>query len=61
MLLLGWNRFRNIWMGCLVTNLVVLWNTVHLQQVIEALRTEGIEVRDEWPTFRRPALSTSTD
>lgn len=31
----------------LVTHLVVLWNTVYLQQVIEALRAEGVEVRDE--------------
>lgn len=31
----------------LVTNLVVLWNTVYLQQVVQTLRAEGVEVRDE--------------
>ena len=31
----------------LVTNLVVLWNTIYLQQVVQTLRAEGIEVRDE--------------
>lgn len=31
----------------LVTSLAVLWNTVYLQQVVQTLRAEGIEVRDE--------------
>ncbi len=31
----------------LVTNLVMLWNTVYLQQVVQTLRAEGIEARDE--------------
>ena len=31
----------------LVTNLVVLWNTVYLQQVVQTLRAEGVQVRDE--------------
>lgn len=31
----------------LVTNLVVLWNTIYLQQVVQTLRAEGVEVRDE--------------
>ena len=31
----------------LVTNLVVLWNTVYLQQVVHTLRAEGVAVRDE--------------
>ncbi len=31
----------------LVTNLVVLWNIVYLQQVVDALRAAGINVRDE--------------
>jgi hypothetical protein len=31
----------------LVTNLVVLWNTVYLQQVVQTQRAEGVEVRDE--------------
>lgn len=39
----------------LVTNLVVLWNTVYLQQVIETLRVEGVEVRDEDLVHLSPA------
>ncbi|GAA4366282.1 hypothetical protein GCM10023185_37340 [Hymenobacter saemangeumensis] len=31
----------------LFTNLVVLWNTVYLQQVVQTLRAEGVAVRDE--------------
>ena len=31
----------------LVTNLVVLWNTVYLQPMVQTLRAEGVEVRDE--------------
>lgn len=46
-------RFQTQWevVGALnlITNLVVLWNTVYLQQVIETLRAEGVEVRDEDP------------
>ncbi len=39
----------------LVTNLVVLWNTVYLQQVIETLRAEGVEVGDEDLAHLSPA------
>lgn len=39
----------------LVTNLVVLWNTVYLQQVVQTLRAEGVEVRDEDLTRLSPA------
>lgn len=31
----------------LVINLVVRWNTVYLQQVVQTLRAEGVQVRDE--------------
>ena len=31
----------------LVTNLVVRWNTIYPQQVVQTLRAEGVEVRSE--------------
>jgi len=30
-----------------LTNAVIVWNTVYMQAAIEALRSEGLEVRDE--------------
>ena len=43
--------------GCLnlVTNAVIVWNTLYIQQVVEQLRKEGIEVNEAdlkriWPT-----------
>ena len=39
----------------LVTNLVVLWNPAYLQQVVQTLRAEGVEVRDEDLTHFSPA------
>ncbi|WP_274535178.1 Tn3 family transposase [Pseudofrankia asymbiotica] len=31
----------------LILNIVVLWNTVYFQQIIDEMRAEGIHVRDE--------------
>ena len=45
----------------LVTNLVVLWNTVHLQQVVQTLRAEGVEVRDEDLARLSPARYAHTN
>ena len=39
----------------LVTNLVILWNTVYLQEVIETLHAEGVEVREEDSVHLSPA------
>ena len=44
-------------MGCLnlVTNIVIVWNTVYMHKVVQQLQQEGIEVAESdlkriWPT-----------
>lgn len=39
----------------LVTNAIVLWNTVYLQAAVAQLKIEGIEIRDEDLNFISPA------
>ncbi|MCA9610883.1 MAG: Tn3 family transposase, partial [Myxococcales bacterium] len=39
----------------LVSNAVVAWNTVYLDRVVQALRAEGVRVRDEDVARRSPA------
>lgn len=31
----------------LVTNAIIVWNTVYLQAAVEQLKSEGIEIKDE--------------
>lgn len=39
----------------LVTNAIVLWNTVYLQAAVKQLKTEGIHIKDEDLNFISPA------
>lgn len=39
----------------LMTNAIVLWNTVYLQAAVEQLKIEGIEIKDEDLNFISPA------
>lgn len=39
----------------LVTNAIVLWNTVYLQAAIEQLKSEGVKIKDEDLNFISPA------
>jgi TnpA family transposase len=39
----------------LVTNAVILWNTVYMSAVLDKLRDEGVEIRDENITHLSPA------
>jgi TnpA family transposase len=39
----------------LLTNLVIAWNTRHLQETVEQWRTSGKEVQDEWLAHIGPA------